>query len=158
MGDEKDSSKFRVFALAFMKEAKEDLEIAEELIESERYARSFSSSQQCIEKSVKALLEMEKIFVAEHDLSAFFVKFIYNNNNYREFKKELDRILEILDYFDGEWARTRYPHETRGKVVTPTEIYKNEDALIALEKAKEVYNTIKNILIKKFKFNEKDIK
>ena len=120
MGIKKDSEKFRSFALAFLSEAKEDVETAEELLESKRYSRSVFFSQQCVEKSIKSLLEMEKIFVAEHDLSTFFVRFIYNNKKYGVFKKSLQQILENLDYFDGEWSKTRYPRQKAGEIVVPT--------------------------------------
>ena len=150
MGAEKDSKKFRSFALAFFKEAKEDMETADELLESKRYSRSVFFSQQCVEKSIKSLLEMEKVFVAEHDLSTFFVRFIYNNKNYSAFKKSIQQILENLDYFEGEWSRTRYPRQKAGKIVVPTDCYDFRDARQAYDKAEEVYNLIKEILIKKF--------
>ena len=150
MGIKKDSEKFRSFALAFLSEAKEDVETAEELLESKRYSRSVFFSQQCAEKSIKSLLEMEKIFVAEHDLSTFFVRFIYNNKKYGVFKKSLQQILENLDYFDGEWSKTRYPRQKAGEIVVPTGCYDFEDARRAHGKAEEVYNLIKEILIKKF--------
>jgi HEPN domain-containing protein len=152
MGDSKDSQKFVEFAKAFLKEAREDLVVADELLESKRYARSVFSSQQCVEKSVKALLEAEGIFAAEHDLSALFVKFIYKNEKYAEFKKILDSILENIDYFEGEWSKTRYPKEKDGKIVIPIEVYKQEEAVTAYGKAEEVFDSIKEILIKKFNF------
>jgi|SRR3989344_2552446 len=150
MGNEKNSDKFRSFALAFLREAKEDIETAEELLENKRYSRVVYFSQQCVEKAVKALLEMEKVFVAEHDLSTFFVKFIYNNKAYLKFKKELGIILEILDYFEGEWSRTRYPKEKGGKVITPTDIYSFEDSTEAIVKAQEALSITKNILANRF--------
>lgn len=150
MGNEKNSEKFEAFALAFLKESKEDLDTAKELIENKRYSRAVYFSQQCAEKAVKALLEMEKIFVSEHDLSTFFVKFIYNNKSYSEFKEHLEDILESLDYFEGEWSKTRYPKEKDGKVSTPTELYNEQKSLEAIEKAEESLNLIKKILNKKF--------
>lgn len=95
---------------------------------------------------------MEKIFVSEHDLSTFFVKFVYNDEEYSTFKKELERVLEILDFFEGEWSRTRYPKEKGGKVLTPTEMYALGEATEAIEKAKEVLKIIKEILAKRFNF------
>lgn len=154
MGNKEDSKKFRSFALAFLKEAKEDLESADELLEKKKYSRVVFFCQQAVEKSVKALLEMEKIFIAEHDLSTFFVRFIYNNKRYNDIKKNLNNILEILDYFDGEWSKTRYPKEKKGKVVAPTEIYGKDDAEEAYKKANEAYDFIYEILIKKFNFKE----
>jgi len=151
MGNAKSSSKFKKFAIAFLKEAKEDLEVAEELLESKRYARSVYSSQQSVEKAIKALLETEKIFVSEHNLSRFFVKFIYNNKNYSSLKKQTTNILKILDYFEGEWSRTRYPKEVNGRVLLPMEIYKSQEAEDSYYKATQVYDIIKEIFIKKLK-------
>ncbi len=157
MATQQGGGKFRNFAVAFLKEAKEDLESGEDLFENKRYSRVVFFSQQSVEKSVKALLEMEKIFIAEHDLSIFFVKFILNNKRYQDFKKEVNEILENLYYFEGEAGKTRYPKEKGGKVIIPSEIYKLEDARRAIDKANEVYALIKQILIKQFKFKEDEI-
>jgi len=145
-----EEEKFRDFALAFLKEAKEDLDSAEILLENRKYSRAVYHCQQCSEKAVKALFEMERIFIAEHDLSAFFVKLIYNNKEYTEYKKEADSILEILDYFEGEASRTRYPKKKDNKVVTPSEEYLEEDALHAIDKAQEMLNIIREVLKKRF--------
>lgn len=154
MGNEKDSQRFRDFAVAFMKEAKEDIETAKELIESKRYSKAVFFSQQCVEKSVKALLEMEKIFVAEHDLSVSFGEFVYKNKEYKEFKKEIELIKENMNYFDGEWSKTRYPKEKNGKVIIPSEIYTYEAASEAIEKANKTYKATAYILLHKFKIKE----
>ncbi len=150
MATEKNSQKFREFAIAFLKEAKEDLEVSKELLNSGRYARSVYSSQQCVEKTIKAILEMEKIFVAEHDLSSFFMKFICNNKKYGEYRGDLEKVLENLDFFEGEWSKTRYPKEKKGKVVTPTEYYDFDKAQKSYDKSNEVFKIIKIILNKKF--------
>ncbi len=97
-------------------------------------------------------MEMEKVFVSEHDLSAFFVRFIYNSQGYAAFKNDLHKILENLEYFEGEWSKTRYPKEKAGKVVTPTESYTSEDSAEAVEKARDVLHIVTSILVKKFNF------
>lgn len=117
MGTEENSEKFKSFAIAFLKEAKEDLRSGEDLFECKRYSRVVFFSQQAVEKAVKALLEMEHVFIAEHDLSNFFVKFIYNNKKYNSLKKEINDILEALYYFEGEAGKTRYPKEKGGKII-----------------------------------------
>lgn len=153
MEDEQSSEKFRIFAIAFMKEAREDVESAKRLLEARKYSRAVFFSQQAVEKSVKALLEMEKIFVAEHDLATFFMKFIYNNKKYQELKKERNIILENINYFEGEWSKTRYPREVRGKVVVPTDLYDEHDASQAIEKSEETLKVITMLLNKKFRLN-----
>jgi HEPN domain-containing protein len=150
MESEQDGKKFRDFAIAFLKEAKEDIESARDLLEKKRYSRVVFFCQQAVEKSIKALLEMEHVFVAEHNLSNFFVKLIYNNKSYEKFKKEIDKLRENLDYFEGEWSRTRYPKEKNNKVIIPTEEYKENDALTALDKAEESYKLSEQVLLNKF--------
>ena len=150
MGDGKSSEKYRNFSVAFLKEAKEDIDAAEILLSNKNYSRSLAASQQCVEKSIKAILEMEKVFVAEHDLSAFFLNFVYNNKEYYNFKKETEDLLEILDYFEGEWKKSRYPREEKGKVVTTMETYKEENAVEAYDKTTRCYELTKIILKKKF--------
>ncbi len=44
MGNTEDSERFRSFAIAFLKEAKEDIEAAEELLENKRYCGIFLSA------------------------------------------------------------------------------------------------------------------
>ena len=151
MANEEDSKKFNDFAIAFLKEAKEDLEIADILIENKKYARVIFNSQQAVEKSIKSLLEMEKIFVAEHDMSSFFVKFIYNNEKYKDVKEKAEEILDCLTQFEGKWKGSRYPSQKKGKVVPPTEIYDKDDAEESLNKANRVNELVKEILLKKFK-------
>jgi len=155
MGDGKGSEKYRNFSIAFLKEAKEDTDAAEILLSNKKYSRSMAASQQCVEKSIKAILEMEKVFVAEHDLSTFFLKFIHNNKEYSNFKKENEELLEILDYFEGEWKKSRYPREEKGKVVTTIEMYKEEDAVEAYDKSTRCYELTKIILKKKFNLDMK---
>ena len=78
------------------------------------------------------------------------ITFIYNNKNYAQFKKEMDQILEHLDYFVGEWSKTRYPKEKAEKVVTPSELYFLEDAAQAVEKARNMLQIIQTLLATKF--------
>jgi len=139
------------FALAFLKEAKEDLEVAEELLDKKRYSRAVFHCQQCCEKAIKSALEMEKVFVEPHDISRVYLKFIYNNPKYSQYLNQLNEILEILNYFDEEWEKTRYPKEENGKVIAPKERYTKEDALEAFNKAEVVFNIIKNLLKEEFK-------
>ena len=150
MGNEQDSKRFRDFAVAFFEEAREDLDAAKDLFEKERYARAVFLSQQAVEKAVKSLLEMEKVFIAEHDIINFFVKFICNNERYNNFKKSTDSIRENLNFFNRKWSKTRYPTEEKGIVIKPKEYYKENDALMAMEKAEETLAAIKEILIKKW--------
>lgn len=59
MGPPKDM--FRDFALAFWKTARDDLGRAEDAMDERAYSYVVFHSQQCVEKVVKALLEMKEI-------------------------------------------------------------------------------------------------
>ena len=76
MESEQDRKKYHDYAIAFFKEAKDDFESARELVEKGRYAKVVYLCQQCVEKSTKALLEIEELFVQEHDLSSIIRRFI----------------------------------------------------------------------------------
>lgn len=69
MGSQKD--KFRAFAVAFWRTSAQDLERAEDAFKEGYYPYAVSHSQQCVEKVTKALLEMEEVFVRDHDVSDY---------------------------------------------------------------------------------------
>jgi HEPN domain-containing protein len=77
MGSSKD--KFRDFAVAFWKTSKQDLERAEDALKEGYYPYAVFHSQQCIEKIIKAMLEMEEVFVRDHNVSDMFTTYITKN-------------------------------------------------------------------------------
>lgn len=60
MGSGKD--RFRDFAIAYAKTAKHDLERAYDALQDKSYSYTIFHAQQCVEKIVKASLEMEEVF------------------------------------------------------------------------------------------------
>ena len=64
---------FRDFALAFWKTARDDLGRAQDAMEEGAYSYVIFHSQQCVEKVVKALLELKEVFSRDHDISDLFV-------------------------------------------------------------------------------------
>ena len=144
MGSQKD--KFRDFAVAFWKTSKQDLERAEDALKEEYYPYAVFHSQQCAEKVVKALLEMEEVFVRGHDVSDMFTVYILKKEEDEEIREDLYMVLEILDWFKGTWTLSRYPVMEKGKVVSPFEQYDKEDAKSAVEKAKFVFEFVSRVL------------
>lgn len=144
MGSEK--GKFRDFAVAFWKTSKQDLERAEDALKDGYYPYAVSHSQQCTEKIVKALLEMEGVFVRDHSVSVRFTTHILKKEKDEEIKKNLYEVLDVLDWFKGTWALSRYPVMEKGKVISPFEQYDKEDAQSAVEKAKFVFKVVSSVL------------
>lgn len=148
MGSEK--GKFRDFAVAFWKTSEQDLERAEDALKEGYYPYAVFHSQQCTEKIAKALLEMEGVFVRDHDVSDMFTTYILKKEEDEEIKKNLYKVLDVLDWFKGTWALSRYPVMDKGKVVSPFEQYGREDAQSALEKAEFVFKVVSLLLRERY--------
>ncbi|KYK35234.1 MAG: hypothetical protein AYK19_10805 [Theionarchaea archaeon DG-70-1] len=99
MGSPKD--KFRDFAVAFWKTSKQDLDRAEDALKEGYYPYAVFHSQQCVEKVTKALLEMEEIFVRDHDVSDMFTTYILKKEEDEEIKEDLYEILDILYWLEA---------------------------------------------------------
>jgi HEPN domain-containing protein len=144
MGSAKD--KFRDFAVAFWKTSKKDLERAQDALKEEYHPYAVFHSQQCVEKIVKAFLEMEEVFVRDHDVSDMFATYVLKKEEVEDVKKNLYEVLDILDWFKGAWTLSRYPVMKNGKVISPFEQYDKEDAQSAVEKAEFVFSCVSEIL------------
>jgi HEPN domain-containing protein len=144
MGSARD--KFRDFAIAFWKTSEKDLERAQDALKEEYYSYAVFHSQQCVEKIVKALLEMEEIFVRDHDVSDMFTTYVLKKEEDEEVKRNLYAVLDILYWFKGAWTLSRYPVMERGVVVSPLEQYDKKDAQYAVEKAEFAFNIVSEIL------------
>ncbi len=59
--------KFKDFAIAFWKTAKQDLVRAEDAYKEGAYSYAVFHAQQSAEKAVKGIMEMEEVFVRDHD-------------------------------------------------------------------------------------------
>ncbi len=79
-------------------------------------------SQQCVEKIVKALLEMKEIFSRDHDVSDLFTIYILKPEKVESQRNIFHEILDSLEWFKGKWNASRYPFIKGGKVITPVKI------------------------------------
>jgi len=64
---------YQDFALAFWRISRDDLGRAQDAMQEKAFSYVVFHSQQCVEKIVKALLEMKEIFSRDHDVSDLFV-------------------------------------------------------------------------------------
>lgn len=61
--------KFRDFALKYLSIAEKDLERAKRDLDFDDYEAVIFYAQQCVEKSVKSILEIHGIFTKEHEIN-----------------------------------------------------------------------------------------
>lgn len=143
------NGRFREFAIAFHRTAKDDLKRVRNAMDCKDHSDAVFHAQQCCEKITKAALEMEEIFLRDHDVSDLFVTYVLKNAD-AEWKKELYKVLEIQDWFKGAWQMPRYPRLECGRVVIPSEGYTAKQSGAALEKANFVFNTLTRLLKEKY--------
>lgn len=135
--------KFKKFAESFFKIAEKDLERAKNAFKNKDFPDCVFRSQQCVEKCVKALLELKLRFVRAHEILPVFVE-VYS----KEWEKEFEKIVEALDYFVGEWSKPRYPFVINEDILLPEEVYTLEQAEKSLKLAEEVLEISRKILRK----------
>jgi len=112
--------KFREYAKAFLNIAKKDNIRAKRALQLKDYPECFFYSQQSVEKSVKAMLEVKLIYKKEHDIIADA------SNNLQDLGNELDVVLNALDYLSGAWNMSRYPFFNGNNITTPEEFVTEE--------------------------------
>jgi len=135
--------KFRDFAIKYLKIAEKDLERAKRNLESGDYEATVFYAQQCVEKSIKSILELHGIFTKEHEISNEFAILAKKERFDENFSR---KILTALEFFKLDWSRTRYPFIFKGKVTTPEEYYGEEKAQKALRTAEEILKLLKAYL------------
>ena len=53
---------------------------------------------------MKAFLEMEEVFVRDHDVSDMFITYVLKKEEDEDIKKNLYEVSDILDWFKGAWT------------------------------------------------------
>jgi len=135
--------KFRDFALKYLKIAEKDFERAKRNLDYADYEAVTFYAQQCVEKSVKSMLELHGVFIKEHEISNEFALLAKKEKFDEKFSR---RILAALEFFKLDWSRTRYPFIIKGKVTSPDEYYEEEKAQQAIKIAEEILNLLKSRL------------
>ena len=135
--------KFRDFAIKYLKIAEKDFERAKRNVNFDDYEATIFYAQQCVEKSVKSILEIHGVFTKEHEISTQFA-FLAKKEKIDE---SISRtILTALEFFTLDWSRTRYPFIFKGDVTSPEEYYGKEKAEQALEIAEVILRLAKGYL------------
>jgi HEPN domain-containing protein len=116
-------SVFEKFAKKYFEEALKDLERCRRALAFNDYPQAVFYAQQCVEKCVKALLEIRRRVVYNHGpelITAF----------YEVFKDKLGEgfniVVEALEYLTEYYARARYLFLLRGEIFGPEDIVTKE--------------------------------
>lgn len=137
---------------ALIIEAESNLETAEILLKSEKYADSISYSQQAAEKIIKALLTIEgRGTIIDHYISAIFAETVLMRTKDPKLLAKLRDTLYDLQYLEKFIPRVKYPRKLKNEIWIPSKGYKKKDAENALDKAKLIFTTIRELLKNKYK-------
>ena len=136
----------REISRAFIREAEDDFDSAFSLLEKGKFSKVVMLCQSCAEKSIKAALILKKIISSEHKVIDLFIK------EYSKELKEINKIENVVRFFEREGIKTRYPLFSRKDkpLWLPSESYNQRDAEESLQKAEFILNAIKNFLKDKY--------
>ncbi|MEM1584437.1 MAG: HEPN domain-containing protein [Nitrososphaerota archaeon] len=136
-------SLFKEFARSYIREALRDLKRAENMLKAEDYPASIFFSQQCVEKAVKAMLEVKGEYVYNHGprLAGYFLKTFQE-----DWRRGFDKILEALEKLQEYYTRSRYPFIIDEKVIEPSQYIPKEKAEKAIKLAEEAFLEAKRYL------------
>ncbi|MET1159355.1 MAG: HEPN domain-containing protein [Thermoprotei archaeon] len=137
---------YEEFARKYLEEAYKDLLRARRSFEENDYPDAVFHAQQCVEKSVKAMIEAKREYVYNHGprLASIFTRVFVD-----EWREEYEEIVDILGWFTEYYSRSRYPFLLRGRVITPSEYIDRDTAVEAISKAEKVYSIARKYLVDK---------
>jgi HEPN domain-containing protein len=124
--------KYREFARAYYTIAVKDNQRAKQALQLKDYSMCFFFSQQSVEKSVKAMLEVKLVYKREHDV------IVEASTHLQELGVDLDKVLEALDYLSGGWSISRYPVINGQDIKIPEEIITEDMCKKGIEYSDEV--------------------
>ena len=102
-------------ALAYLRDALGDLELAENALEAELFEGSLFHSQQGIEKGMKAVLALFGILIAkEHRILDLFSKEVENFE--KDIKEKFKRLLPSIEDIEWYYIPTRYSVSISGDI------------------------------------------
>ncbi|MFC1566373.1 HEPN domain-containing protein [bacterium] len=118
--------------------ASDDLQFAKLGLENSFYSQVCFLSQQCVEKSIKALIiSEEKLYPKTHKIVDLFNQSKHAKNLLKNFKNK----IKILDEF---YIPTRYPDSIPGNY--KDSLATEKDANEVFEIASQIYSTVYNFL------------
>jgi len=125
-------------ALAFLREAKSDLHVAEVLLAEKEFARSVEHSQHAVEKAIKAALFLKNISVTnEHFVAEIFGK------NYPEHPAVKD-IVSKAQALEDEGTLSEYPmwDPATDSILSPQDEYDKDTAQKFYDDAHWIFHQI----------------
>jgi len=136
-------SVFEKFAKKYFEESLRDLERARRALDQKDYPQAVFYAQQSVEKGVKSMLEVKRRVVYNHgpELIGVFVDVFED-----EWRPELDRILEGLEYLTEYYTRARYPFLIRGEVLGPEDVVTEEIAAKGIALAERAVEVVRDYL------------
>lgn len=119
------------------------------------YSTAAGQAQQCVEKAIKAVLEMQELTILGHEISLSFRDEVVEKPEYADWHSRLNGLLPDIYWFDGVWTESRYPRwdRSQGRAVAPMERFDKERADEAIEKAERVLTTLQEFLEERFKLS-----
>lgn len=139
-------SRYKDVCIAFIIDAKEDVKAADVLLKNDIFSKSVYHSQQAVEKSLKAVLALNGIFITdEHVVSDKFSLLFSKFNKVREVANE-------AKFLERQGSKSRYPlfRDPIKPIWIPSQEYKKDDAKKAFEKANFVFKKILEFLDEKY--------
>lgn len=136
---------YKKIAIAFLKEAYQDFEAVDILIEHDVFNLSIYHAQQAVEKLLKSCLAIEgEVGIFKHEIFPYFKRVFESKLD----QNSLDKLEECVSVIEEEWAKPRYPgwDETGDTVWTPSEAYTKEDALDRKKRMKKVFEILIEML------------
>lgn len=134
---------FEKFAKKYFEEGKKDVERALRALNVNDYSQAVFYAQQCVEKSVKAMLEVKRKTIYNHGPELIAV---FSETFSQEWNTRYSVILEALEYLTEYYTRARYPTLFRGEVYGPSDIVTREIAEKGVELAKKVLEVVEDFL------------
>lgn len=129
--------------------ATEDREDAEVDLKHGRYPSAVFHSQQCCEKTCKALLMCLGIEPGKTHFPSYELKSRVLRGRYRLTRNQLrtiERVIDLSSVLESQKEFPRYGWETKERVILPSEIYDEEKATWLFESAEEVLKLAKNFV------------
>lgn len=134
---------FEKFAKKYFEESVRDLSRAERAVQLSDYPQAAFYAQQCVEKAVKAMLEIKRHVVYNHgpELIGVFVDVFKD-----EWREGFNSIVEALEYLTEYYTRSRYPFLLRGEVLGPEDIISKDIAEKGIELARRTIEVVRDYL------------
>lgn len=139
-------SRYKDICAALMIDAKEDIKAADVLLKNNIFSKSVYHSQQAVEKSLKAVLALNGIFITdEHVVSDKFSLLFSKFNKVKE-------VADEAKFLERHGSKSRYPlfRDPIRPIWIPSKEYKKNDAKKAFEKADFVLKRILEFLSEKY--------